>query len=104
LKFAPDGAAHQTAMAGHINARIFVHQHGRCLNQTRLQVKGNDGADFFANQTGVRKVARRENPEIRMPKVVPQSWIRFSEFGFLSDFEFWISNLTLRFLFSIPAP
>jgi len=94
---------------------MLVHQHGRCLNQTHLQVKENDDAGFFANQTGVRKVARRENPETRnpnaernqkpeLPKVIPQTWIRFSEFGFLSEFEFWISNLTLRFLFSIPAP
>jgi len=32
LEFAPDGAADQTAMAGHINTGIFVHQHGECLN------------------------------------------------------------------------
>ncbi len=31
LKFAPDGAAHQSVVSGHINARIFVHQHGRIL-------------------------------------------------------------------------
>jgi hypothetical protein len=70
---------------------------------------------FFASQTGVRKVARRENPETRnpnaernqkpeLPKATCQSWIRFSEFGLLSDSEFQISDLTLRFLFSILAP
>jgi hypothetical protein len=86
-------------MAGHINARIFVHQHGRCLNQTRLQVKENDDADFFANQTGVRKMARRENPETRIAE--GGSPVMDSVFGIRASFG--LRVLDFEFNFALPV-
>src|SRR5665213_1870547 len=38
LKFAPDGAAHQSVMSCHINARAFVHQHGWMLRKNCRRV------------------------------------------------------------------
>jgi hypothetical protein len=39
LQGAPDGAAHQPAMARNVNARSFSHQHGENLDQTTQAMK-----------------------------------------------------------------
>ena len=60
LKFAPDGAAHQSAMAGHVNAGVRVHHLALILSESRFA--GINKLRSLQNCVAATPSSRGKNP------------------------------------------